>query len=317
MGVLSQGAMPKAADGRGPTNYDSLILQSLEVMGTIRAGDTTISPAGITGISGSFENVNITTGTFSDITVDDITMTNAVITGSITITGGSGLANLSDADAAAIAETATLKWAGETGADVTAGKSLTVLTDKLSANITESGTNYFAGISGADLKSTVTATLTASGVSHTVTGTIVVGGDIKISSGGGLKFYSDSPPTAQIGGLYNSGGEFYVAGTSIMNITSGGDMSIQAGGGEIRVTGTLQPQSEGMGLGATSYRWAGKFTTISASGTSTLGVVTGTSFQGDHKSSDGTAGLTNAYIGTPLAITYLQIKDGLITSISF
>ena len=221
MGVLSQGAMPKAADGRGPTNYDSLILQDLEVMGSIRAGSTVIGPEGITGLTGTFEDVNINNGTFSGIIVDDIVMTNAVFTGMITITGGSGLGNLDDADAGSIAETAALKWAGRSGADVKSDATMTSLT----SGTTHNNAGDFVLWAGADLIFTFASPGATVGQIRNDSGNLLithdyatgslgvqsVNGDVNLqATNGNINVYDDVLPSGTVSlGAAGAGKQYY------------------------------------------------------------------------------------------------------------
>lgn len=64
---------------------------------------------------------------------------NLSIVGSITIGGGSGLANLSDSDADSISETGSKKWAGETGADITSDHASDVVFRQSSAPAHKTG----------------------------------------------------------------------------------------------------------------------------------------------------------------------------------
>ena len=192
----------------------------------------------------------------------------------------------------------------EEGADVTAGQSSDVLS--------EGSTNFFAGISGADILSTFSSTLTASGVSHTVTGTLIVSGGISVYSGGGIVLY-DGAPGSIVGTIEQNAGNVRVSAGADIVLLASADITLSAGS-SINCGGPLIPVGVGEGLGNATYRWAGSFTTINANNTATLGVVTGTSFQGDHKSSDGTSGETVSISGSPIVFTAMVIKDGLMVS---
>ena len=61
------------------------------------------------------------------------------------------LSILADRIADYISETATKKWAAESGADVTGGKSITVLIDRIADNIAETAAKKWAAESGADV----------------------------------------------------------------------------------------------------------------------------------------------------------------------
>ena len=109
--------------------------------GTWRLDIGPVSDGGITYIERFHDaqgNANFGVTTDGDVFANNIIATNGLFSGSVTITGGSGLANLTDANADNISETASKKWAGETGADKAStaiGSGVTVATGAITFTV--------------------------------------------------------------------------------------------------------------------------------------------------------------------------------------
>jgi len=251
------------ADVDGNLNLAATLNAATIIGGTINIGSGTFTVDSSGNVSASSMSIsggslNINSGVFSVSAAGALVASSATLTGSMTITGGSGIANLTDAG-----NLATLN-----SIDLSSG----YITNKLATYITETITRKWAAENGADITG-----------SHTASDTSNVGGVIS-STIAGWKY---TGKTTINGGLIETNtitaSQIYVGTLSAISancgsITSGsinigsGKFSVDSGGNLIASSATITGA-----INATSGTFSG---TITATGTISGGTISGATLSG-------------------------------------